>query len=1299
MGVAAAVGGFVSLAKDIIDIGRELRNYYNEVRNADEALSEIILAVEANLQPVQSLQNIRGNELAVEFETTSALAMTLYSCQSRLIVLKQKLSETHLGLEKVGGTAAGFKRALRRLKWPFEAGAFKTELDDIRRYSLVFQFALSVDGFSLLSRSVRDISDILGNLRNISENYDSLHRVFSAMNSVSLDIRELKAWNCEQAEKREMEKRMQALDWLSHDRMLQRLSEILSHRHGSTGRWIIEQRMVQEWLQGEGDTKLIWCNGDPGVGKTMASAIVMDELQKRSIHAGDGEIGQDFAICDSQNPGTQTAYAMLAAITKQLLLCLSDDHPLWGSVTSMFESASKKQKSLSIQEMKDLLIRAAKDFSRIHVVLDGIDELLDREERHVILEQLTDLVKSNTTVALLAASRSNFEDIAHAFRGAETIVLKGQQDDIRSYIQDHLGRGSTFLNRLKISDGQAKDIERQLIDRCAGVYDCSHFPTPRSRSQTSSFLIAVLQTTWMTRQRTTRQVEEALGKGPQDLDQFYERTLDRIRQQPSQDRKLAFQIFRWISHISTDLTIDQLVHALSLDWDAPMVRSHSFDVKNVYRPADVVDVCLGLISVEPHDQSVRFVHDTVKVYFNTDTSRMWEESSSISIHGELARTCLTYMAFDDFTDGPCTSRSDFMALIKLHCFLPYAVRHIRSHLRKSSETDKAIILEQFERLLDNEMKRLLVVQLELFFLSTEPVFESDRLVLAKYPWIIVVTGWEYIPAVEASLHRGHSLMAKTLTKQTPLHVSASKGDLEMVKYLLDHKVDYTQVDWRAHRPVMLAASHGHFEIVKYLVERGSQLSWRDVTGNSLLPISVCSNQRNTVSYIMEVNPKPTFEDWYKAVWYAFTDKQFFSMLLPLVKGLHESIRRSYLQNCLIPLKEDSYDPMHKIRKMIIVAQTSNCEINIGEVLEDALETDNDLAVSLLEVSGTRFLPDPSTAFCRAISMVKHWYRFFCACRFLKREHGGICGSQARMSAVNWHQLGLRYDIDRELLNLLKVTELILIHTQDDHKKRFFESLLPSDTKLVVLENLFQAGVRPDVKLLCTACRLGDLEVIQSLAERSVGLDERYKGYTPLEHAARADRPAWKDQCATIDLLLELGAKDLVGAMKTTNCDQCALKLLKIDRRMQKLSYRRHRNALSVLSRNHLRSNAEKFRGDCETSQDDLDVCLVEAATNADLSAVQCLLALGANPCCYIEKRGPGTLLESLVLRREASIRASQRPSAETKLYTRDQWREEQIDAIIQCLSDPTGQQIDYDLSGTCTEDYVTPIRPEENSQI
>ena len=766
-------------------------------------------------------------------------------------------------------------------------------------------------------------------------------------------------------------------------------------------------------------------------------------------------------------------------------------------------------------------------------------------------------------------------------------------------------------------------------------------------------------------------MEEALVNVPQDLNQFYERTLGRIKQQPHPDSKVAFRVFRWISHASADLTIDQLIHALSLDWGTPADRSHNFDVKNIYRLADVADVCLGLVNIEAHDRSVRFTHDTVKEYFKADTSRLWDESPSASIHGELAATCLTYMAFDDFAQGPCTSHSDFIALTKFYCLLPYAVRHVGNNLRKSGEMDKAMLSERFERLLESDMKKLLLIQVGLYFVGTEPVFESDQFVLAKYPWINLMTGWGYIPIVEAALRRGHSLEAHDLTWLTPLHVSASNGDLELVGYILNLEVNPNQVDWRGQNPAMLAASNGHLKTVKCLIERGGKLSARDITGNTLLAISVYSYQRGILSYIMQQNPNPRFEDWYKAIWYAMCDNEPFSTSRLLLEGLYKSVQREYRQCSLLPMIKYSYPSMtiRSMKSILSLAQASNCEIDIEGILEDTLESycDQDLAVLLLEVSGTRFLPDPSFVICHAVSLIQGWDHFLNRSRLSRVEHKRLCASSGCQDPLSMaHRPGPVYFFDDKSKprSFFEVIDLILIYMQDDEQKRHFELLLAKDSNLAVLESMCQSDALPEVKLLCIVCRLGEVEVARSLAKRSSNLNEKYKGCTPLENAAMGAH------CAVIDLLLDLGADDLEGAIRKIACSSCALKLLKIDLRKYELCYQRHGNALSVLGKSNLQLNAESLLNEHGMIQYHLDLCLVDAGRSANLKAVRFVLELGANPRCNIHGYPPGDFVKGLVY-----LRTLQRSNP--KLYRRNSFHESQTDAIIESLSDPKWQQRDY----------------------
>ncbi|CAD6592458.1 MAG: hypothetical protein ASARMPREDX12_006137 [Alectoria sarmentosa] len=231
----------------------------------------------------------------------------------------------------------------------------------------------------------------------------------------------------------------------------------------------------------------------------------------------------------------------------------------------------------------------------------------------------------------------------------------------------------------------------------------------------------------------------------------------------------------------------------------------------------------------------------------------------------------------------------------------------------------------------------------------------------------------------------------------------------------------------------------------------------------------------------------------------------------------------------------------------------------------------------------------------------------------------------------------------------KLVDLILLHIRDDTQRQHFEFVLTGPTNIAVLEKLFQFGVKPDVKLLYLACEIGDTEAIQYLARLSVPLDVVYKGNSPLELAAK------RDHCAVIDLLLELGAENLDRAMNVTRCDRCALRCLKADRQRQKLFFGRHGKALSALNTSHLETNVATFRKDLWASQDNLDACLVAASKATNISP------------------RTGRFSESFV-DSEKLFRGEQQQAFNDKIHTHKEWREKNIDTIIECLSDSRWQQ-------------------------
>ena len=86
---------------------------------------------------------------------------------------------------------------------------------------------------------------------------------------------------------------------------------------------------------------------------------------------------------------------------------------------------------------------------------------------------------------------------------------------------------------------------------------------------------------------------------------------------------------------------------------------------------------------------------------------------------------------------------------------------------------------------------------------------------------------------------------------TALHYAAAKGDIDVVKYLLDYGADIKAQDIVLSRAVIhFAAESGDLECIKYLTENGADLLDRDIHGATALHYAARSGHLDTVKYFV-----------------------------------------------------------------------------------------------------------------------------------------------------------------------------------------------------------------------------------------------------------------------------------------------------------------------------------------------------------------------------------------------------------------------------------------------------------------
>ena len=151
---------------------------------------------------------------------------------------------------------------------------------------------------------------------------------------------------------------------------------------------------------------------------------------------------------------------------------------------------------------------------------------------------------------------------------------------------------------------------------------------------------------------------------PHDLQDIYETMLKRVEEQNQCSRDLAFKVLIRLSYSQRPLTALKLQHALAIE-----AGKGSLDVENLVDVEDLISVCGGLIAVTAESKIVTFIHTTAGEYF-----RDQRETRMAIGQVAIASTCLTYLRFDCFVDGPCANDEALQRRLKRHPFLDYASR-------------------------------------------------------------------------------------------------------------------------------------------------------------------------------------------------------------------------------------------------------------------------------------------------------------------------------------------------------------------------------------------------------------------------------------------------------------------------------------------------------------------------------------------------------------------------------------------------------------------------------------------------
>ena len=404
-------------------------------------------------------------------------------------------------------------------------------------------------------------------------------------------------------------------------------------------------------------------------------------------------------------------------------------------------------------------------------------------------------------------------------------------------------------------------------------------------------------------------VRRTLNELPESLDTTYERVLKEI-QKPNGD--LTRRLLQCLVVAIRPLGVKELAEVLAVDFDdaegIPKLKP-SWRWEDQERA--LLTSCSSLVTIVGTENSrvVQFSHFSVKEYLTSE--RLATSSGDVSryyidlepAHTILAQACMGVLIQpDDHVEANDTGKRSPLT--------GYAAEHWVTHAqfeRVSSSLRKAM-----EYLFDSE-KPYFAAWVQLYDIDTGSdhsslyLFagstESDPIPLyyaalcgfqglvehlvVKYPQHVNTRGGYYVTPLFAAMAGRHFQTVELLRYngadvnvrhrddgKTPLHSAAWHGDLEVVRVLLDYKVDvrardvdsWTVMHYVSHGPYYSSSVKPHYgpqllaDVARLLLEHGADVNTRDDEGTTPLYAAAKNGRVQVVHVLLEQGANVGAED-------------------------------------------------------------------------------------------------------------------------------------------------------------------------------------------------------------------------------------------------------------------------------------------------------------------------------------------------------------------------------------------------------------------------------------------------------
>ncbi|KAJ5706655.1 hypothetical protein N7488_006456 [Penicillium malachiteum] len=295
---------------------------------------------------------------------------------------------------------------------------------------------------------------------------------------------------------------------------------------------------------------------------------------------------------------------------------------------------------------------------------------------------------------------------------------------------------------------------------------------------------------------------------PQGVNEAFQGCIERIDAQSTPRKALAHRVLSWIIYAKRRLKVEELTYACSMN---------EYGIDSDERPglALLLRVCVGLVAVNPIDNTVGLVHTSAYEYLQ---NTILEKSADF----DIAQSCLNLLCLKFLISGACKSSSELVRKFNNVELLDYAAHYWGEHLQdqENEKSLQGLIL----KLLDGDDLRDSASQAFLFRISHTDSAARDELFNAfpsDHQQVHIAAQWNLVQTLGILLEAGANPSPRDPHRWTPLHWACCNGRVLAAKVLLSHKADVNSQDAQGWTPLFWATFTGSLDLTCLLLSHGA----------------------------------------------------------------------------------------------------------------------------------------------------------------------------------------------------------------------------------------------------------------------------------------------------------------------------------------------------------------------------------------------------------------------------------------------------------------------------------------------